>query len=164
LLEINLETGVDLDVSLGNGFSGLSIGQTLDYVVTLSNIGSIDASIADIELLVPSTLLTPTWRCEARGGATCTANGSGDLVDAAALPAGATVIYRLTVTVDPGLDPALDPVIEVAVTAVTRSPESDINLRNNEAIARDAIVLSIFRDRFEAGSAGVTTSSEPQND
>ena len=164
VIEIELETGVDLDVSMGNGFNGLSLGQTLDYVVTVGNIGSIDASVVDLEVLVPSSLLNPSWRCEASGGATCTATGSGDLVDAVVLPAGATLVYRLTVTVDPDLDPAANPVIEVTVTAATRPPENDINLRNNEALVRDAIIQSIFRDRFETAGAGGTFSGESRNE
>lgn len=148
---IDLQNGIDLDIRVSNGFSGLAPGQTLDYSITVTNLGTVAASLADVTASVPPALKVRSWSCQGMDGAQCGGDGSGtgDLVDTGMVPPGGQLRYRLTVTVEPDLDPVQTPLIEVSARVDVRAPEVDINLRNNEAVARDPVIQSIFRDRFE---------------
>ena len=56
----------------------------------------------------PAALLDVSWTCEGSGGATCTASGTGDINETVNLPAGGTLVYEATGTVDPAFTGAIE--------------------------------------------------------
>ena len=50
----------------------------------------------------PVTLTGATWTCTPTGGASCPASGTGDIFTAVDLPAGSSMVFSMTGTVDPG--------------------------------------------------------------
>ena len=66
---IELLTGIDLDVSVDNGFTWLSPDQAFDYLIRIDNFGSVDAGIVDVAVPVPPELLDAQWTCEPTGSA-----------------------------------------------------------------------------------------------
>ena len=59
---------------------------------------TLDAHNANVQDVLPANLLDATRACNLGGGATCTANGTGSIMDAVNIPHGAGVTYHLTVT------------------------------------------------------------------
>ncbi len=81
------------------------------------------------------------WQCIPVNGATCTATGSGDIVDTIDLPTGSGVVYLLTALVDNlGSDTVVN-TVEVTGSGGTFT-------------ASDSTTIVIFRDSFELGGDG----------
>ena len=102
-------------------------GQTLAYVVTLTNNGT--GTATDVAV---AAVLSPAWDAPGAGwtcypgtdGATCTGSGSGPLDDVATLPPGARVtwVLELPVRID-----AVDVTATLDVTATGATPVADTN-------------------------------------
>ena len=140
--------GIDLMIQVDDGTKGKKFfvgGQQANYTITVQNIGTVDAHSASVQDVLPANLLSASWTCNTTGGATCAPPGSGigNIADSANIPAGASVTYHLTATVQ-----ALPefPVINTA-TVATGSGETDINPGNNSSSVTDAV--GIFADDFE---------------
>ena len=76
-------------------------GQSIGYTITVANAGPSDVTGATVTDTFPSALSSITWTCTPSGGATCTANGAGNLSDTVAIPAGGQLVYTVSATVDP---------------------------------------------------------------
>jgi len=139
--------GLDLTMQMDDGTNGRKFfagGQAADYTITARNIGTLDAHNASVQDLLPTNLLDAIWTCDASGGATCTASGSGAITDTVNIPHGASVTYHLTATVQ--AIPEF-PVTNTA-TIAAGSGEVDVNTSNNSSSATDAV--GIFGDDFES--------------
>ena len=92
-----------LSLSVSDNRSYARYGMLLNYIVTLTNDGSGDATGIDLANVSPPQLDTAatTWTCQgAGGGATCTASGSGALNDAnVRVPIGRTLTWIVTTPV-----------------------------------------------------------------
>jgi uncharacterized repeat protein (TIGR01451 family) len=139
------ETEADIAVTITDGREFVEVGDTVDYVITVSNAGPLDA-LASVSDMLPPELDDGAWTCMPAGGAAC-ANGSGNvLADTAALPAGTSVTYLYSATVIAGER------IDNSVTAVPNDAVVDPNPGNNSASdATDTVV--IFRDGFDTAGA-----------
>jgi uncharacterized repeat protein (TIGR01451 family) len=126
-----------------NGKKFFAGGQPANYMITVQNIGTVDAHNASVQDLLPANLLSASWTCNAVAGATCTLNGTGNITDTVNIPQGASATYQLTATVQ--AIPEL-PVINTATVAAGLS-EVDINTSNNTSSATD--VVGIFEGDFE---------------
>jgi uncharacterized repeat protein (TIGR01451 family) len=140
--------GIDLTIQVNDGTNGSKFfigGQFADYTITVQNIGTLDAHNASVQDSLPANLQDATWTCEVTGGATCTASGTGSIMDnnTVNIPHGASVTYHLVATVQE--TPEL-PVTNTA-TVATGSGETDINPSNNSSSATDAV--GIFADNFQ---------------
>jgi uncharacterized repeat protein (TIGR01451 family)/uncharacterized delta-60 repeat protein len=139
----------------GASVAGLNLGVTVDaadflaggmpttYVIAVQNDGTVDASGALVQDVLPSNLLNATWTCQAGSGATCTAAGSGSIADSVNLPVASMIVYRVTATVR-----AL-PESDVVNTARVVAPAgaSDVD-STNDAVTTTSTV-GIFRASFE---------------
>jgi len=74
-------------------------GGPITFLVTVSNAGPSDAIGVTVTDTLPTDLVSATWSCAASAGATCTANGAGNLFDVVTLPADGSVTYTITATV-----------------------------------------------------------------
>lgn len=87
-----------LSMAKSDGLVTAVAGQAITYTVTASNAGPSSAASATVTDTFPAAFTGAVWTCASAGGATCTAAGSGDLVDAVALPVGGSVIYTINGT------------------------------------------------------------------
>lgn len=90
----------DLSVTKTDGQTYATLGETVTYTIVVSNPGPSDAPGCAVADTFPALLLNPTWTCVGAGGGTCAAAGTGDIADIADLPAGGSVTYTATATVD----------------------------------------------------------------
>ena len=89
----------DVAVTKTDGVTTATPGGSVTYTITASNAGPSNAPGATVADTFPASL-TATWTCVGAGGGTCTASGSGNVNDTANLPAGASVTYTVSATID----------------------------------------------------------------
>ncbi len=84
----------NLGITKNDGILTYLPGATVQYTITASNAGPNNVTGATVTDIFDTTrLLNITWSCSALGGASCTANGTGNINDSVNLPAGASVTY-----------------------------------------------------------------------
>jgi len=126
-----------LVLTLDDGHDFVRYGQTLSYVVTLTNNGSATASTVAV-----SAALSPAWDASAASwvcypgtdGAVCTDHGSGALNDSVTLPPGARVSWVLSI---PTRADTTDITATASVSATGAATVSDTN------------TLVIFKEGFD---------------
>ena len=150
---IELLTGIDLDVSVDNGFTWLSPGQVFEYLIRIDNFGSVDAAALDVAVPVPAELLDAEWTCTPTGSANCSAADLGEIVDVATVPSGDSVTYRLSAQVDPLIDLSVPRSVTLTASAEATPPDDEINPANNIGVDQDEIRLIMFADGFESDPA-----------
>ncbi|MEM1180961.1 MAG: DUF11 domain-containing protein [Acidobacteriota bacterium] len=110
-----LSPEADLGVTKTDGLSTAVPGQTVTYTIVASNAGPSDDPAATLTDIFPSTLIGCTYTSVAAGGATGnTANGAGDLAETLSLPAGSSVTYTLTCTIDSAAGGVLSNTADIA--------------------------------------------------
>ena len=131
----------DLEIATTDNLGGSSItsatgtavsGQGITYTVMVTNAGPSDADGATIADPLPSSLIGATYTATESGGASgFTTSGSGSIDDAAVnLPAGSTVTYTLSATVNPAATGTLSNTATVTPPAGvtdTNSPGATVN-------------------------------------
>ncbi len=134
----------DLSIVKGNGFGGLDENQTFTYTIVVSNAGPSAAVGATVTDAIPANLINASWVCNPAPGAACSASGNGDINDSVTIPAGGSVTYTLTVTVN---EPEGG---FVSNSATVASPPGlpDPVFSNNSSTDTDAVGL--FVDGFES--------------
>jgi len=85
----------DLSITKTDGQTTVTPGATLTYTIVAANSGpsTLNATVADTQ---PTECTSFAWTCVAAGGATCAANGTGSINDAAVLPASGSATYTVT--------------------------------------------------------------------
>lgn len=128
--------GQALTLTLADGHDFVRYGQTLDYVVTLTNNGDAAAAVpVSVELSPAWDPAGASWVCyPGTDGATCTASGSGPLHDTPTLPPGARVSWVVSVPTLPDTPETIATLDVVATGAATVS---------------DSNVLVVFKDGFD---------------
>ncbi len=133
----------DLSITKSDGVTTVAGGQTLTYTITVSNAGPgpvVGAAITDTP---PASILTGSspWTCNGTtGGASCPNPGTArNLNVTATIPAGGSITYRFTGTVDPTLTTGT-----IVQTAGVAQPTgfTDPTPGNNVSTDTDTIVLS----------------------
>jgi uncharacterized repeat protein (TIGR01451 family) len=143
----------DVAVMITDDRDVVAIGDTLNYVITVSNASGPAAATATVSDMLPAELSDGSWTCVPTGAATC-ANGIGDvLADTATLPAGTSATYVYSATV---LAAGANDLIENAASATVTGPAVDPNPANNSASDMPADVVAIFKDGFDSGDANET--------
>lgn len=126
-------------------------GATVDYVVTVRNLGPDDA-MAGLASALPAGFLASTWICQPSGGATCAANGSGGIDDALSLPAGASAAYAVTGEVSADAEGTLTLTATVEAEAPALDPESGNNTSSLLLEADTSGDDTIFEDGFDVAA------------
>ena len=138
--------GIDLAIQIDDGSSGSKFfegGMSVEYTITVQNIGTLDAHGAKVQDMLPANLLGATWTCAPGPGAGCTAGSSGPINDTVNIPAGSGLTYHLSAT---ALALPESPAHNTA-TVATGSGETDVNSSNNAASVTDAV--GIFEGSFD---------------
>ena len=137
----------DLSITKDNGQGSANPGQSVSYTIEASNLGPAGVAGATVSDAFPTSLVSITWTCIASGGASCSANGTGDIDDTVTMPVGGTVTYTVSATVGAGATGALSNTATVTVPADRFDP----NGTNDSATDLDLIA---------AGVVQITTSSD----
>lgn len=135
--------GVDLAVAIGDGRSFVAGGSALTYTVLVQNLGTEAALAAHLTSTFSSNLGAISWTCVASAGASCTASGSGSLVDTVNIPIGGQLTYTLHATVVKLPEaPAT-----VTVSIAPASGVLDTDMLNNTSTDTDTV--GIFANGFD---------------
>ncbi|MBV9495919.1 MAG: IgGFc-binding protein, partial [Acidobacteria bacterium] len=76
----------------------VTVGSPVSYTIVVTNNGPDAVTGAAVADDFDAALTNVTWNCIASAGASCTANGVGDLQDLVTLPANGTVTYTIAAT------------------------------------------------------------------
>ena len=136
---LNIDTfgcaSADLSITKDDGVANVTPGGTTTYTITAANAGPNDANPASVTDTFPAACTSVSYTSTTTGGASGnTAAGSGNINDLALnLPAGSSVIYMATCTIDPNAAGTL------INTATVSSATPDPNPNNNSATDTDGI-------------------------
>ncbi|HNJ98370.1 MAG TPA: DUF11 domain-containing protein [Ilumatobacteraceae bacterium] len=125
----------DLTITKTDGVTEPTAGDSITYtiVVTLaSGDSAINATVADT---LPAAIQDATWTCAASPGASCTSNGSGNVVASVSLPLGGSAAFTVHGTLSTEFSG------ELSNTATVTAPQgySDTNGQNNYATDVDMV-------------------------
>jgi uncharacterized repeat protein (TIGR01451 family) len=140
-------TDANVSAALTSTAAAYTPGGPLQYTITIGNSGPASAPGTTVVDTFASAFAGITWTCSALGGASCTATGSGNIIDTANLPSGSQAIYTVNGTVNPGTAGTLSN----SATAIVHSPTTDPDSTNTTAsLDLEAAVNDvIFADGFE---------------
>lgn len=113
--------GANLSIVKTAGAPVTMVGGPVSYTIVVSNSGPDTVVGATVTDDFNAGLTNVTWTCNASAGASCTANGVGDLQDLVTLPAGSTVTYSVTATA-PAAPTAISNTATVTAAANTSDP------------------------------------------
>lgn len=106
----------------------IPLGGSVTYNILVQNLGPSNANGAAVQDTFGAFLLNVTWSCASSAGATCTANGTGNINDTVNIPNGGSLTYTVNATAGPG---APNPFPNTAT--VVRPPDvNDPNPNNND--------------------------------
>ncbi len=146
-----LAIAADVAVSMTDNRDFARVGDSIDYVIDVTNPSGPSTAVASISDILPAELDSGSWTCTPSGSATCgSAGGTGNtLTDTATIPVGDGVSYLYSATV------LADNALDVFTNRVTASLNNgtDSTPGNNESKDSDFVV--IFRDGFEGDSVSV---------
>ncbi|MFN0110263.1 MAG: HYR domain-containing protein, partial [Blastocatellia bacterium] len=126
----------NLAITKTNGVTSVTAGNSVTYTIIASNSGPSNAPGSMVTDLFPPVITGVTWTCVGAGGATCTANGSGNITDTVNLPVGGLVTYTATGTLSAS---ATGMLINTAVV-LTAGGVTDPTPGNNSAMDSDTII------------------------
>ena len=140
----------DLSITKTDGVATAVPGGSVTYTITASNAGPNPVAGATVADTFPA-VLTGTWTCVGAGGGTCTAAGSGNINDSVNLPAGGSVTYTVSATINASATGTL------TNTATVTSAVNDPVPANNSAT--DSDTLTPQADLAITKTDGVTTAT-----
>ena len=130
-----VDDAVDLSITKTDGKLAMDRGESLTYSITVHNAGPSNATGASIFDTIPSSLSNVTWNCTPGTGASCTANGSGNISDIVTIPAGSEVSYEVSARVS--ITASTNIVNSASILAPTGMTDSDMS--NNSATDTDTL-------------------------
>ena len=137
----------DVSVTLSDGLSTVTAGQSVRYTLTVNNVGINGLSGVLVTTALSANLSQVTWTCRATTGSQCTSNGFGELTDSINIASRGNVSYRI----DAVVSPAASGSVSVSVSAATPSGYIDLTPDNNRATDTDTVFDEelIFSDGFD---------------
>ena len=134
----------DISVLLNDSRNYVQLGESLNYVIEVSNTGPATAQI-NVSDSLPAQLIGGSWVCSGTAGVTCS-NGTGNLLSSnASVPAGGKATYVYSATVGTAGNDLLGNTASASLIGAT-----DPTPANNSATDNDIVV--IFKDGFEGGA------------
>lgn len=133
----------DVAVTITDNRQFVRVGDSLNYIITVTNSGSPLSATATVTDALPSELGSGSWVCIPFGGASCASGSGNTLTDTATLPSNSQVAYVYSATVLPG---SLD---ELITNTVTATSAGDPNTANNTATDTPEDIIVIFKNGFE---------------
>ncbi|MGB4859684.1 MAG: IPTL-CTERM sorting domain-containing protein [Dokdonella sp.] len=125
----------DLSISKDDGVTSALPGGTVSYVITASNAGPDQAPGTTVADTFPAACTSVSWTCVGTTGASCAANGSGNIAEVVSLPNGSSVTYTAACAID---STATGLLVNTA-TVTAGANVDDLDLTNNSASDTDAL-------------------------
>ena len=132
--DTDAQASADLGITKTDGATTYKPGTDVTYTITVANSGPDAANGATVSDPLPAGITKASWTCVAAGGATCTGTGSGSLSDKVNLPSGASVTYKVILSVPTSFTGALVNTASVTSPAAVVDPDA----ANNTATDTDA--------------------------
>ena len=136
----------DLMISKDDGVATAVPGESVTYVIGVSNTGPSDAPGSTVTDNFPAACSSVTWTCAGVAGGTCAAGGGGNIAEVVNLPAGASVNFTAVCGIDSMATGTLDNMAEVLPPAGT----TDTNPANDSATDSDTLTpvvdLAVSKD------------------
>ena len=143
----------NLAITKTDGVTTATPGDSVTYTITASNSGPSNVIGATVADTFPASLSDKTWTCLGAGGGTCTAGPvNGDINDTVNLPAGGSVTYMASASINPNATGSLANTATVMKPGVTDPDGGNNSATDNDALAPRAD-LSITK------TDGVTTAT-----
>ncbi|WP_313918400.1 hypothetical protein [Tahibacter sp.] len=133
----------DVAVAITDNRQFVRVGDSLNYIITVTNSGSPLSATATVSDALPSELGGGSWVCIPFGGASCASGSGNTLNDTATLPSNSQVAYVYSATVLPGSGD------DVITNTVTVTSAGDPNTANNTATDTPEDIIVIFKNGFE---------------
>ena len=131
-----LAVQADLKVTVTDGRSKCTPGQSNTYTIVVTNNGPSDVTGAAVTDNFPAMFNGVSFTATQTGGASgFTASGTGNINDRVTMPVGSTVTYTATGTISPLATGTLSDTVTVTAPAGV----TDTNLANNSATDTDTI-------------------------
>jgi|CXWL01.1.fsa_nt_gi uncharacterized repeat protein (TIGR01451 family) len=130
---VGLFAVADLGVTKTDGVTTAVPGGSVTYTITASNAGPDPVTGGTVADSFPA-VLTCTWTCVGAGGGTCTAAGSGNVNDTVNLPAGGSVTYTASCSINASATGTL-----ANTATVSGGAAVDPNPANNSATDTDTL-------------------------
>lgn len=92
---------VNLQITKTDNSAFYTPGSPVTYTIVATNAGPANATGATVTDNFPAIITSASWTCASTGGATCTANGSGNINDTVNIPVGGSVTYTVTAGTNP---------------------------------------------------------------
>lgn len=127
MVTINVGVTANLQAQLAAANAVAVPGTTVDWTLTVSNLGPSCTSSVDVTNILPIELSGGTWACSASSGSTCAASGTGDIVDSIDLAAGGTATYSLSTPIANDAQGSVVNSATVSVTGATVDPNPNNN-------------------------------------
>ncbi|MFT4571523.1 MAG: putative repeat protein (TIGR01451 family), partial [Candidatus Binatia bacterium] len=136
----------DLSITKDDGVTTYTAGDVLIYSIVVSNTGPSDVTGATVLDAFTADITSATWACAVTGAATCTASGSGNIIDTIDIAVGETVTYTVTATTSGAA--TSDPLINVAtvnvpVGTVDPTPANNTDDDQDTLLATGTIDLAV---------------------
>ena len=122
-------------------------GQPLAYTIVIDNAGPVASPVNTVVDIFPAAYTSPSWTCSATGGASCPANGTGNIANNVSLPVGGEVVFAVSGTVAPGTTGVLANSVTAVVGGGVTDPVSGNNTATTSTSAAGGVQL--FLDGFE---------------
>lgn len=136
----------DVAVALSANPTAYTAGAPLSYSVVVNNIGPAAAPGTTVVDVFPAAYTGVTWTCAGTGGATCAANGSGNIAQLVNLPVGGEVTFSVNGVVAPGTTGAL---VNSATAVVGGGITDPMQANNSATLSLNPQTDGIFADGFE---------------
>lgn len=135
----------DVAVTITDNRQFVQVGDTLNYVISVTNSTGPSAAMAAVSDTLPGQLGAASWTCVPSGGATCAGGTGNTLSDTASLPVGGQAQYLYSATVQS----EGSGVISNSVIANTTGGVTDPNVVNNAADDTPSDIVYLFKDGFD---------------
>jgi flagellar motor switch/type III secretory pathway protein FliN len=140
----------DLSVSVNDTVGTVSAGDTVDYLVQVSNVGPESATGVALSLVADPSLVGATWTCAAIAPAICpAASGIGEISQIINVPVGGILNYMQNGQLRPSLPSTVIAVADISVDEESPNFGFDPVSSNNQAIDTNLVELIFFRNGFE---------------
>ncbi|WP_395845095.1 choice-of-anchor A family protein [Cystobacter fuscus] len=150
----------DLAITKSDGVAAVGWGQTLQYLIEVTNNGPAAVNDARVTDTLPAQLTSATWTCTASNGGVCATSAGTDDIDAKVhLPVNGKAIFTLSATVVSGSGSG-----RLSNLASVTVPEGvvDNDSTNNQGVDTDSIgklyLLTVNKDPASSGTGVVVTS------
>jgi uncharacterized repeat protein (TIGR01451 family) len=148
----------DLSLTLQSSPATLVPGLGATYTIVVSNAGPSDAVDASVVDIFPTAFTSITWACVASGGASCPANGAGNIETTVDVPVGGSVTFTINGTIDSAATGNLVTSASVTVAADEQEVDSDDNSAESTRTLSPRANLAVQGDGGSSKRPGANVS------